>query len=173
MSSSSSSCSKDIKKTRKKQDSRRQFTSLNPDASCQLCFLRHGQSTWNRDNLFIGWTDTPLTEQGIDEARAAGRMLSQSGMLFDEVHTSPLRRTIRTANLSLMELQQEYVPVFKSWRLNERNYGNLVGKNKKEAVREHGADQVHKSESLHNTVERSSVYWRDVLAPSLRQGKTL
>jgi len=207
-SSSAASSSKDIKKTRKKQESRRQFTSLNPNASCQLCFLRHGQSTWNRDNRFIGWTDTPLTEQGIVEARAAGRMLQKSGMLVDEVHTSLLRRTIRTANLSLMELEQEYVPIFKSWRLNERNYGNLAGKNKKEVVQEHGADQVHrwrrgydeppppmedthpyhpaldrryqnmldqipKSESLHNTVERSSVYWQKVLAPSLRQGKTL
>lgn len=120
----------------------RHFTSLNCETPFQLCFLRHGQSTWNRDNRFIGWTDTPLTENGVLEARVAGEMLRKSGMLFDEVHTSLLRRSIRTANLVLMEIGQEYIPVHKSWRLNERNYGDLVGQNKKEAVIKHGQDLV-------------------------------
>ena len=83
------------------------------------------QSTWNRDNRFIGWHDTPLTDDGVLEARVAGRMLQESGMRFDEVHTSLLRRSIRTANLVLMELGQEYIPVHKHWRLNERSYGAL------------------------------------------------
>ena len=121
---------------------RREFTSLNQETPFQLCFLRHGQSTWNRDNRFIGWTDTPLTDDGVLEARVAGQMLYESGMRFDEVHTSMLRRSIRTTNLVLMELGQEYIPVHKHWRLNERNYGSLVGQNKKEAVQKFGKDQV-------------------------------
>ena len=86
---------------------------------------QYQQSTWNRDNRFIGWNDTPLTDDGVLEARVAGRMLQESGMRFDEVHTSLLRRSIRTANLVLMELGQEYIPVHKHWRLNERSYGAL------------------------------------------------
>lgn len=120
----------------------RKFTSINKDTPYNLCFLRHGQSTWNRDNRFIGWTDTPLTDDGVLEARVAGQMLANSGMKFDEVHTSLLRRCIRTVNLVLMELEQEYLPVYKSWRLNERSYGALVGKNKKETVALFGKDQV-------------------------------
>lgn len=120
----------------------RGFTSLNDDTPFQLCFLRHGQSTWNRDNRFIGWTDTPLTDDGVLEARVAGQMLQKSGIMFDEVHTSLLRRSIRTTNLALMEMGQEYIPVHKHWRLNERNYGALVGHNKKQVVKMHGKDQV-------------------------------
>lgn len=118
------------------------FHSLNEDTPFQLCFLRHGQSTWNRDNRFIGWTDTPLTDDGVLEARIAGQMMRKSGIRFDEVHTSLLRRSIRTTNLVLMELHQEYIPVYKHWRLNERSYGDLVGQHKKEAVLKFGKDQV-------------------------------
>ncbi len=121
---------------------KRTFHSLNTATKYNLCFLRHGQSTWNRDNRFIGWTDTPLTDDGVLEARVAGQMLSRSGMKFDEIHTSLLRRCIRTTNLVLMEMGQEYLPVYKNWRLNERHYGDLVGKNKKEVVKLHGKDQV-------------------------------
>ena len=99
----------------------RTFTSINCNTQFNLCFVRHGQSTWNRDNRFIGWTDTPLTEDGVLEARVAGRMLRSSGLLFDEAHTSLLRRSIRTVNLVLMEMGQEYIPVHKHWRLNERS----------------------------------------------------
>jgi bisphosphoglycerate-dependent phosphoglycerate mutase family 1 len=120
----------------------RAFTSINCNTPYNLCFLRHGQSTWNRDNRFIGWTDTPLTEDGVLEARVAGRMLRSSGLLFDEAHTSLLRRSIRTVNLVLMETGQEYIPVYKHWRLNERSYGDLVGLNKKEVVKQFGKDQV-------------------------------
>ena len=91
----------------------RSFTSINNQTPYNLCFLRHGQSTWNRDNRFIGWTDTPLTDDGVLEARVAGKMLKNSGILFDEVHTSLLRRCIRTTNLVLMEVEQEYIPVHK------------------------------------------------------------
>ena len=91
----------------------RSFTSLNEETPYNLCFLRHGQSTWNRDNRFIGWTDTPLTDDGVLEARVAGKMLKNSGILFDDVHTSLLRRCIRTTNLVLMEVEQEYIPVHK------------------------------------------------------------
>lgn len=121
---------------------RKYYSSLNQDTPFQLCFLRHGQSTWNRDNRFIGWTDTPLTDQGVLEAKVAGQMLARSRIQFDEVHTSLLRRSIRTVNIALMELQQEYIPVYKSWRLNERNYGDLVGQNKKQVVAAWGVDQV-------------------------------
>ena len=121
---------------------RNYYTSLNQATPFQLCFLRHGQSTWNRDNRFIGWTDTPLTDQGVLEAKVAGQMLARSRIQFDEVHTSLLRRSIRTVNIALMELQQEYIPVYKSWRLNERNYGDLVGQNKKQVVAAWGGDQV-------------------------------
>lgn len=121
---------------------RKNENSLNEGTPYNLCFLRHGQSTWNRDNRFIGWTDTPLTDDGVLEARVAGQILAKSGLLFDEVHTSMLRRSIRTTNLVLMETSQEYIPVHKSWRLNERNYGDLVGKNKKEVVMKYGVDKV-------------------------------
>jgi hypothetical protein len=88
-------------------------SSVNNQTGYNLCFLRHGQSTWNRDNRFIGWTDTPLTDDGVLEARVAGKMLKNSGIQFDEVHTSLLRRCIRTTNLVLMEVEQEYIPVHK------------------------------------------------------------
>ena len=187
---------------------RRAYSSINCNTPYNVCFVRHGQSTWNRDNRFIGWTDTPLTEDGVLEARVAGRMLQSSGILFDEAHTSLLRRSIRTTNLILMEMGQEYIPVFKHWRLNERSYGDLVGLNKKEVVKKFGKDQVKRwrrsydeppppmnyhhehhprfdpryrlmldeipaSESLKCTKARSKVYWDDVIAPSLRSGKTL
>jgi Histidine phosphatase superfamily (branch 1) len=102
------------------QLSSKSFTTINRKTPYNLCFLRHGQSTWNRDNRFIGWTDTPLTDDGVLEARLAGKMLRNSGILFDEVHTSMLRRCIRTTNLVLMEMEQEYIPVYKHFRLNER-----------------------------------------------------
>jgi bisphosphoglycerate-dependent phosphoglycerate mutase family 1 len=121
---------------------KRTIMSLNQGTPYNICFLRHGQSTWNRDNRFIGWTDTPLTDQGVLEARVAGQMLHTSNIQFDEVHTSLLRRSIRTTNIVLMEMAQEYIPVYKHWRLNERNYGALTGLNKKECVAQHGVEQV-------------------------------
>ena len=141
----------------------KKFTSINTTTPYQICFLRHGQSTWNRDNRFIGWTDTPLTEDGVLEARVAGQMLASSGMLFDEVHTSLLRRSIRTSNLVLMEMGQEYIHVYKHWRLNERNYGDLVGKNKKDVVKAHGVEQVRRWRRSYDEppppMKKSHEYW--------------
>lgn len=141
----------------------RRFTSLNSSTPYNICFLRHGQSTWNRDNRFIGWTDTPLTDDGVREARIAGQMLQKSGIRFDEVHTSLLRRSIRTTNLVLTEVGQEYIPVQKSWRLNERNYGDLVGKNKKDVVKQYGEDQVRRWRRSFDTrppaQDKTHPYW--------------
>ena len=110
--------------------------------SIELVLLRHGQSLWNLDNRFTGWTDVGLSEQGVEEARAAGVMLREEGLVFDEVHSSLLKRAILTLNLALEEMDLSWLPVHRSWRLNERHYGALQGLNKKETAQEHGADQV-------------------------------
>ena len=110
-----------------------------------LVLLRHGQSTWNAENLFTGWTDVDLTPLGEDEARQAGRLLLEEqdkGLDLRVLHTSVLTRAIRTANLALDELGRPWLPVRRHWRLNERHYGGLQGKNKKETTEEFGADQV-------------------------------
>ena len=108
----------------------------------QLIMLRHGQSTWNEENLFTGWTDVGLTPQGEDEAKAAGRLLVDEGMRPDILHTSVLVRAIRTAEIALEEMGLQYVPVRRSWRLNERHYGSLQGLDKKETAERHGSEQV-------------------------------
>jgi len=108
----------------------------------QLIMLRHGQSTWNEENLFTGWTDVGLTPQGEDEAKAAGRLLVDEGMRPDILHTSVLVRAIRTAEIALEEMGLQYLPVRRSWRLNERHYGSLQGLDKKETAERHGSEQV-------------------------------
>ncbi len=108
-----------------------------------LVLLRHGQSLWNLENVFTGWTDVALSEQGMAEARAAGRLMGESGLTFDVVHTSLLRRAIDTASLALDEMDLGWIPVEKHWRLNERHYGALQGLNKQQTTDEHGAEQVH------------------------------
>jgi len=108
-----------------------------------LVLLRHGQSTWNLENRFTGWTDVGLTEQGEAEAISAGQLLTEAGYSFDVVFTSLQKRAILTANLTLEEMDLGWLPVERSWRLNERHYGALQGLNKKETADEHGADQVH------------------------------
>lgn len=107
-----------------------------------LVLLRHGQSEWNRDDLFTGWTDVDLSEQGIAEARAAGRRLAAAGFVFDLCFTSVLKRAIKTLDLALEEMDLLWLPVEKSWRLNERHYGALQGLNKAQTAAKHGADQV-------------------------------
>ena len=109
----------------------------------KLVLLRHGQSTWNLENRFTGWTDVGLTGQGEEEARSAGRLLADEGYGFDIVFTSLQKRAIFTADLTLREMDLSWLPVERSWRLNERHYGALQGLNKKETAEEHGADQVH------------------------------
>ena len=107
-----------------------------------LVLLRHGQSTWNLENLFTGWHDVPLSEKGEGEAREAGRLLANEGLLPTVVHTSVLVRAIQTADLTLGEMGRTWIPVRRSWRLNERHYGALQGLNKKETSERYGADQV-------------------------------
>jgi len=108
----------------------------------RLVLLRHGQSTWNEANLFTGWYDADLTEKGRVEAVEGGRLMADAGVLPDVVHTSVQTRAIRTAQLSLDEMDRLWIPVRRSWRLNERHYGALQGKDKKQTGEEHGADQV-------------------------------
>jgi 2,3-bisphosphoglycerate-dependent phosphoglycerate mutase len=107
-----------------------------------LVLLRHGQSEWNKANRFTGWYDVDLSEQGVGEAKAAGRLLREEGLRFDVAYTSVLKRAIRTLWLTLDELDQMWLPVHREWRLNERHYGALQGLNKAETTAEHGADQV-------------------------------
>lgn len=107
-------------------------------------FVRHGQSIWNLENRFTGWTDVPLTEAGVKEARSAAELLDSEGMSFDMVHTSVLRRAINTANVLLDGMDLHWLPVRRSWRINERHYGALQGLEKKETASIHGAEQVFK-----------------------------
>ncbi|AOS61296.1 phosphoglyceromutase [Actinoalloteichus hymeniacidonis] len=106
-----------------------------------LVLLRHGESTWNAENLFTGWVDVPLSEKGQGEARRGGDLLTAAGLLPDVVHTSLLRRAIATANLALDAADRHWIPVRRDWRLNERHYGALQGKNKKQTLETYGEEQ--------------------------------
>jgi 2,3-bisphosphoglycerate-dependent phosphoglycerate mutase len=108
----------------------------------KLVLLRHGQSQWNLENRFTGWWDADLSDQGIEEARAAGRLMCAKGLNFDCCFTSLLTRAIRTLHLALHEMDQLWVPTAKDWRLNERHYGALTGLNKQETIEKVGAEQV-------------------------------
>ena len=107
-----------------------------------LVLLRHGESTWNKENRFTGWMDVPLSEKGVEEAKAAGRLMLQEGYRFDKAFTSVLKRAIKTLWLSLEEMDFMWIPIQNSWRLNERHYGALQGLNKLETVQKHGEEQV-------------------------------
>lgn len=109
----------------------------------KLLLCRHGQSEWNLENLFTGWTDVDLTDQGIQEAIDAGKLLSEMGYEFDIAFTSVLKRAIRTLWLMLDEMDQMWIPVVRDWRLNERHYGALQGLNKAETAARYGDEQVH------------------------------
>ncbi len=106
-----------------------------------LVLLRHGESEWNAKNLFTGWVDVPLSEKGVEEAKRGGTLLTDAGVLPDVVHTSLLRRAITTANYALDAADRLWIPVKRSWRLNERHYGALQGKNKKQTLEEYGEEQ--------------------------------
>ena len=110
----------------------------------KIVLLRHGQSTWNKENRFTGWTDVPLTEQGVEEARKSGRILKGKGFTFDVVFTSVLKRAIDTTRLVLEEMNSKKIPIFESWSLNERHYGALQGLNKSEMAAKYGEKQVLK-----------------------------
>ena len=107
-----------------------------------LVLLRHGESVWNKENRFTGWTDVGLTEKGVAEAAEAGRALAREGFDFDIAYTSVLKRAIKTLWLALEEMDRMWLPVRRSWRLNERHYGALQGLNKSETAERHGEDQV-------------------------------
>jgi 2,3-bisphosphoglycerate-dependent phosphoglycerate mutase len=108
-----------------------------------LVLLRHGESDWNRENRFTGWTDVDLSEKGVQEGIAAGKQMKQDGYTFDVVFTSVLKRAIKTMNLALEQMDLLWLPVYKSWRLNERHYGALQGLNKAETAAEHGMEQTN------------------------------
>jgi 2,3-bisphosphoglycerate-dependent phosphoglycerate mutase len=108
----------------------------------KVVLLRHGESTWNKENLFTGWTDVDLSEKGVAEAREAGRVLKEQGYAFDVAYTSVLKRAIRTLWLVLDEMDLMWIPVIRDWRLNERHYGALQGLNKAEMAAKYGDPQV-------------------------------
>ena len=108
----------------------------------KLVLLRHGESIWNKENLFTGWTDIDLSEKGVQEAREAGRVLKDQGYTFDIAFTSVLKRAIRTLWLTLDEMDLMWIPVIRDWRLNERHYGALQGLNKAETAAKYGDQQV-------------------------------
>jgi len=108
----------------------------------KIVLLRHGESTWNKENRFTGWTDVGLSDKGLKEAHDAGKTLKKEGYLFDLAYTSVLSRAIKTLWVALEELDHMYIPVYNHWRLNERHYGALQGLNKAETAEKHGMDQV-------------------------------
>lgn len=116
-----------------------------------LVLLRHGQSTWNKENLFTGWYDADLSEQGRAEAEAAGHALADSGISIDVLHTSLQTRAIRTAEIALEVMDRKWLPVRRSWRLNERHYGDLQGKDKIQTTEQYGKDQVFVWRRSYNT----------------------
>lgn len=108
----------------------------------KIVLLRHGESTWNKENRFTGWTDVDLTEKGIAEANKAGELLKENGFNFDKAYTSYLKRAVKTLNCALDKLDQDWIPVEKTWRLNEKHYGALQGLNKAETAAQYGDEQV-------------------------------
>jgi len=111
--------------------------------STKLVLLRHGESDWNKENRFTGWTDIDLNDKGIEEAHQAGKLLLAEGFTFDIAYTSVLTRAIRTLWIVMEEMNLMWIPVIRTWRLNERHYGALQGLNKAETAQKHGAEQVH------------------------------
>ena len=147
-----------------------------------LVLVRHGQSEWNLKNQFTGWKDVDLTEQGVAEARTAGRKLKEQGLGFDVAYTSALKRAHRTLDLMLEEMGQTKIPVIKNLALNERDYGDLVGLNKDEARRKWGEAQVElwrrsydvappRGESLKDTIARVLPYYVREIQPRVLRGE--
>lgn len=109
----------------------------------KLVLIRHGESAWNLENRFTGWKDVDLSPKGMEEAKSAGKILKEMNLVFDVAYTSYLKRAIKTLNIVLEEMDELYIPVYKSWRLNERHYGALQGLNKAETAKKYGDEQVH------------------------------
>src|SRR5918996_751520 len=123
-----------------------------------VVLLRHGESTWNKENRFTGWTDVDLSERGREEALEAGRLMQEGGYRFDLAYTSVLKRAIRTLWTALDVMDLMWIPVVKDWRLNERHYGAL------------GPGELPLTESLKDTVARFLPYWHGTIAPSIQSG---
>jgi len=149
-----------------------------------LVLVRHGQSEWNEKNLFTGWRDPDLTAQGVEEARAAGRVLAAAGHQFDMAFTSKLQRAQKTLALLLSEQGQTELAVTEDEKLNERDYGDLAGLNKDDAREKWGAEQVHiwrrsfdtpppGGESLKDTADRVLPYYESTVLPHLKNGKNI
>ena len=168
----------------------------------KLVIIRHGESIWNKENIFNGWIDTPLSEKGIEQAKKAGTVLKEKGFSFDIAFTSLLERASNTLNLILKEMNLS-IPVEKSWRLNERHYGALQGENKDEMRKKYGTEQVETwrrsynvrppekkeerelgykevkegevplTESLEDTEKRLLPYWQDSIIPQIKEGKRI
>jgi len=147
-----------------------------------LVLVRHGQSEWNLKNLFTGWRDVDLTEQGVKEAKAAGQKLKAQGLSFDVAFTSALKRAQRTLDLMLGEMGQSKIPVIKDQALNERDYGDLSGLNKDDARKKWGEEQVHiwrrsydvappGGESLKDTLARTLPYYIEHILPRVLRGE--
>ncbi len=175
----------------------------------RIVLLRHGESTWNKENRFTGWTDVDLTEKGIEEANKAGEYLKKEGFAFEKAYTSYLKRAVKTLNNVLDKLDQDWIPVEKNWRLNEKHYGDLQGLNKSETAEKYGDEQVliwrrsfdiapnalteddprnprhdpryaevpdnelPRTESLKDTIERILPYWKEVIFPNLKTANEL
>ncbi|NCV83983.1 MAG: 2,3-bisphosphoglycerate-dependent phosphoglycerate mutase [Actinobacteria bacterium] len=147
-----------------------------------LILLRHGESEWNAKNLFTGWVDVRLSAKGEQEAKRGGELLKERGLLPDLVHTSVLRRAIATANLALDACDRHWIPVRRSWRLNERHYGALQGKDKAQTLATYGEEQfklwrrsydVPPPACLKDVVARMLPYWESAIVPDLRAGATV
>ena len=168
----------------------------------KLIIIRHGESVWNKENIFTGWIDAPLSEEGVSQAKKAGQLLKEKGFSFDMAFTSVLKRAYDTLDLVLKEMNLA-VPIEKSWRLNERHYGGLQGMNKDEARAKFGEEQIKiwrrsydikppiekeveeykyeeikegdlpLTESLKDTEERLLPYWQKTIAPQIMSGKKI
>ena len=149
-----------------------------------LVIVRHGESVWNAKNLFTGWVDVDLSAKGEAEAKNAGALIKKEGLFFDACHTSLLTRAVRTANLALEVAGQLWLPVNRTWRLNERHYGDLQGKDKVQMVQQFGAEQVKlwrrsydvqppNGESLKDTAARVLPYWEKEIWPAVLRGENV
>ena len=149
-----------------------------------LILVRHGQSEWNSKNLFTGWKDPGLTELGIKEAKDAGKLIANKGILFNLMYTSMLTRAQKTGDLILQEMRHPEITIIKNEALNERNYGSLAGLNKDDARKKWGDDQVHiwrrsfdipppDGESLKDTAERVLPYFKSEIMPKVIEGSSI
>jgi 2,3-bisphosphoglycerate-dependent phosphoglycerate mutase len=160
----------------------------------KLVLLRHGESVWNKENRFTGWTDVELSEKGRQEAHDAGKKLKEQGFVFDIAFTSVLKRAIKTLEIVLEEMETPNIKIYQEWRLNERHYGALQGLNKADMTQQYGAEQVQiwrrsfdarppamdiekgnpgepLCESLKDTIQRVLPCWNNDIAPLIQQGK--